>query len=129
VDNSVDATTGTITLKATFGNKDRALWPGQFAQVALNLATDAAVTVVPTDAVQAGQQGSYVFVVKADKTAELRPVTVVRNWKSVTVVSGGLEPGETVVVDGQIRLAPGVRVSVKDDDAAGAKPAGGGAKP
>ena len=122
VDNAVDPTTGTITLKATFANRDRALWPGQFAQVALNLATDAAVTVVPTDAIQTGQVGTYVFVVKADRTAELRLVTVVRNWKSVTVVSKGVEPGETVVVDGQIRLAPGVGVSIKEDLAVPAKP-------
>ncbi len=122
VDNAVDPTTGTITLKATFANRDRALWPGQFAQVALNLATDAAVTVVPTDAIQKGQVGTYVFVVKEDRTADLRPVTVVRNWKSLTVVSRGLEPGETVAVDGQIRLAPGVRVSIKED-VPGVKPA------
>lgn len=128
VDNTVDATTGTITLKATFANRDRALWPGQFAQVALNLATDAAVTVVPTDAVQTGQVGTYVFVVKEDKTVDLRPVTVVRSWKSVSVIAKGLEPGETVVVDGQIRLAPGTRVSIKED-AAAAGPASGGAKP
>jgi multidrug efflux system membrane fusion protein len=118
VDNTVDPTTGTITLKATFPNRDRALWPGQFAQVALNLATDAAVTVVPTDAIQTGQVGTYVFVVGADRKSELRPVTVVRSWKSLTVVSKGLEPGETVVTDGQIRLAPGVGVSIKEDAAA-----------
>ncbi len=128
VDNTVDPTTGTITLKATFANRDRALWPGQFAQVALNLATDAAVTVVPTDAIQTGQIGTYVFIVKADKTAELRPVTVVRNWKSLTVLSKGVEPGETVAVDGQIRLAPGVVVSIKDDTSISKAP-GGGAKP
>jgi multidrug efflux system membrane fusion protein len=128
VDNSVDATTGTITLKATFANRDRALWPGQFAQVTLNLATDAAVTVVPTDAVQTGQVGTYVFVVKEGKTVELRPVSVVRSWKSLSVVSKGLEPGETVVTDGQIRLAPGMAISVKED-AAAAKPEREGAKP
>ncbi|HEX7580082.1 MAG TPA: efflux RND transporter periplasmic adaptor subunit [Thermoanaerobaculia bacterium] len=128
VDNAVDSTTGTITLKATFANRDRALWPGQFAQVALNLATDAAVTVVPTDAVQTGQMGTYVFVVKEDKTVDLRPITVVRSWKSVSVIANGLEPGETVVTDGQIRLAPGTRISIKED-AAAAGPASGGAKP
>ena len=128
VDNAVDSTTGTITLKATFANRDRALWPGQFAQVALNLATDAAVTVVPTDAVQTGQMGTYVFVVKEDKTVDLRPITVVRSWKSVSVIAKGLEPGETVVTDGQIRLAPGTRISIKED-AAVAGPASGGAKP
>ncbi len=128
VDNAVDSTTGTITLKATFANRDRALWPGQFAQVALNLATDAAVTVVPTDAVQTGQMGTYVFVVKEDKTVDLRPITVVRSWKSVSVIAKGLEPGETVVTDGQIRLAPGTRISIKED-AAVAGPASEGAKP
>ena len=129
VDNAVDATTGTITLKATFPNRDRALWPGQFAQVALNLATDAAVTVVPTEAIQTGQVGAYVFVVTAEKKAELRPVTVVRSWKSVTIVSRGLEPGETVVTDGQIRLAPGVGVSIKEDAAAGGPAPGEGKAP
>lgn len=128
VDNTVDSTTGTITLKATFANRDRALWPGQFVQVALNLATDASVTVVPADAVQTGQVGTYVFVVKEDKTVDLRPVTVVRSWKSVSVIAKGLEPGQTVVTDGQIRLAPGTRVSIKED-AAAAGPASGGAKP
>lgn len=128
VDNAVDSTTGTITLKATFANRDRALWPGQFAQVALNLATDAAVTVVPTDAVQTGQMGTYVFVVKEDKTVDLRPITVVRSWKSVSVIAKGLEPGETVVTDGQIRLAPGTRISIKED-AAAAGSSSGGAKP
>jgi multidrug efflux system membrane fusion protein len=128
VDNAVDSTTGTITLKATFANRDRALWPGQFAQVALNLATDAAVAVVPTDAVQTGQMGTYVFVVKEDKTVDLRPITVVRSWKSVSVIAKGLEPGETVVTDGQIRLAPGTRISIKED-AAVAGPASEGAKP
>jgi membrane fusion protein, multidrug efflux system len=123
VDNAVDATTGTITLKATFANRDRALWPGQFVQVALNLATDAAVTVVPTEAIQSGQVGTYVFVVKDDKSVEIRPVTVVRNWKNVTVLSKGLEPGETVATDGQIRLAPGVKVSIKEDVNPLAKPA------
>jgi membrane fusion protein, multidrug efflux system len=128
VDNAVDSTTGTITLKATFANRDRALWPGQFVQVALNLATDASVTVVPADAVQTGQVGTYVFVVKEDKTVDLRPVTVVRSWKSITVISKGVEPGETVVVDGQIRLAPGTRISIKED-AAVVGPASEGAKP
>lgn len=128
VDNAVDSTTGTITLKATFANRDRALWPGQFAQVALNLATDAAVTVVPTDAVQTGQMGTYVFVVKEGKTVDLRPITVVRSWKSVSVIAKGLELGETVVTDGQIRLAPGTRISIKED-AAVAGPASEGAKP
>ncbi len=115
IDNAVDSTTGTITLKATFPNKDRALWPGQFVQVALNLATDAAATVVPAEAIQTGQIGTYVFVVKADKTADIRPVTVVRTWKNISVIAKGVEPGETVVTDGQIRLAPGIRVAIKED--------------
>lgn len=129
VDNAVDSTTGTITLKATFANRDRALWPGQFVQVALNLATDASVTVVPAEAVQTGQVGTYVFVVKEDKTVDLRPVTVVRSWKSVSVIAKGLEAGQTVVTDGQIRLAPGTRVSIKEDAAAGTKPSGEEARP
>jgi multidrug efflux system membrane fusion protein len=113
VDNQVDPTTGTIRVKGTFANADRRLWPGQFVNVVVTLTTDPTALVVPTPAVQTGQQGQYVFVVKQDQTAELRTVTVARTEGSETVIKDGLAPGETVVTDGHIRLVPGSRVSVK----------------
>jgi multidrug efflux system membrane fusion protein len=113
VDNQVDPTTGTIKLKGTFANERRRLWPGQFVNVVVTLTTDPTATVVPTAAVQAGQQGSYVFVVKSDKTVELRPVEVARTADTETVVQSGLKPGETVVTDGQIRLVAGSLIAVK----------------
>src|SRR6185369_7852882 len=102
VDNSVDATTGTIRIKGTFPNETRHLWPGQFVNVSVTLMTDPHAIVVPTAAVQAGQQGSYVFVVKPDSTVELRPVTVARTQDNETIINQGLTPGETVVTDGQL---------------------------
>jgi multidrug efflux system membrane fusion protein len=116
VDNAVDQTTGTIRIKGTFANEDRRLWPGQFVNVAVTLTTDPGAIVVPTSAVQAGQQGSYAFVVKADKTVELRPVEVARTTPTEIVVQRGLQPGDTVVTDGQLRLVAGGRVSIKGDD-------------
>jgi multidrug efflux system membrane fusion protein len=113
VDNQVDATTGTIRMKGTFPNNDRRLWPGQFVNVAVTLTTDPNALVVPTTAVQNGQQGQYVFVVKPDQTAELRAVTVARAEGADTVLATGVTAGETVVTDGQLRLVPGSRVSVK----------------
>lgn len=112
VDNTVDATTGTIKLKATFLNADRRLWPGQFSTVVLRLAQDENVTVVPSQAVQTGQRGDFVFVVKPDSSAEQRPVKVARTAGADAVLSSGLEPGETVVTDGQLRLIPGIKVQV-----------------
>jgi multidrug efflux system membrane fusion protein len=113
VDNTVDPTTGTIKIKGTFSNSDRRLWPGQFVNIVLMLATDPAAIVVPAAAVQTGQQGTYVFVVKPDQTAELRPVAVARSNGIESVIRSGLKPGETVVTDGQLRLVPGTRVSIK----------------
>jgi multidrug efflux system membrane fusion protein len=113
VDNAVDPTTGTIRVKGTFPNDTRHLWPGQFVNVAVTLTTDLHAIVVPTTAVQAGQQGQYVFVVKADQTVELRPVTVARAAESETVIKQGLAAGETIVTDGHLRLVPGSRVSIK----------------
>jgi len=113
VDNSVDATTGTIKIKGTFGNETRHLWPGQFVNVAVTLTTDPHAVVVPTEAVQTGQQGQYVFVVKPDKTVELRNVTVARAVDAESVIKQGLKAGETVVTDGHLRLTPGSRISVK----------------
>jgi membrane fusion protein, multidrug efflux system len=113
VDNSVDPTTGTIKIKGTFGNETRHLWPGQFVNVAVTLKTDPRAVVVPTAAVQTGQQGQYVFVVKPDQTVELRSVTVARAVESESVVKTGLKAGETVVTDGHLRLTPGSRISIK----------------
>ena len=113
VDNTVDSTTGTIRVKGTFPNDTRHLWPGQFVNVAVTLTTDPHAIVVPTTAVQTGQQGQYVFVVKPDQTVELRPVAVTRTAESETIIKQGLAAGETVVTDGQLRLNPGSRVSIK----------------
>jgi multidrug efflux system membrane fusion protein len=119
VDNSVDETTGTILLKATFPNEDDALWPGQFVQVTLTLSKLTNAIVVPSQAVQTGQNGPFIYVVKSDatnaeiKTVENRPVTNGITYENFTVVQKGLQAGETVVTDGQLRLAPGVKVSIK----------------
>ena len=113
IDNAVDQTTGTIRIKATFPNGDRRLWPGLFVNVSVRLASDANALVVPSLAVQAGPQGQYVFVVKSDETVEMRPVTVTRTAGKETVLKDGVRPGETVVIDGQLRLVPGSRVTVK----------------
>ena len=113
VDNTVDPTTGTIRIKGTFPNEARHLWPGQFVNVSVTLTIDPHAIVVPTAAVQAGQQGSYVFVVKPDSTVELRQVTVARTQDNETIIKLGLKPGETVVTDGQLRLTSGSRISIK----------------
>jgi membrane fusion protein, multidrug efflux system len=116
IDNAVDANTGTILLKGTFANTNTVLWPGQFAQVTLTLAQVSNAVVVPAQAVQTGQNGQYVFVVQPDETVEMRVVTTGVNFEGNTVVSGGLKAGETVVTDGQLRLIPGARVSVKSSE-------------
>ena len=117
VDNQVDQTTGTIRIKATFPNADRRLWPGQFVNVSVRMSSDPRAIVVPSVAVQAGPEGSYVFVVKNDQTVDMRPVTVARTAGVETILKEGVKPGETVVTDGQLRLVPGSRITIK-----GAKP-------
>jgi len=117
VDNAVDPGTGTIKLKGTFQNADRKLWPGEFVRVVLRLTTQSNALVVPNQAVQTGQQGEFVFVVKTDRTVESRPVTTGIRVDQDLVVDRGLEFGETVVTDGQLRLSPGARVSVRDNRA------------
>ena len=112
VNNTVDATTGTIQLKATFENADNTLWPGQFVDAVLTLTAEKGI-VVPTRAVQAGQQGPFVFVVKPDLTVESGPVKPGRRLANETVIDSGLKEGERVVIDGQLRLVPGARVDVK----------------
>lgn len=114
VDNAVDSSTGTIKLKGTFENLDSRLWPGQFVNVVLKLTSQSAAVVVPSQAVQTGQQGQFVFVLKPDLTAESRPVQVNRTFNGDTVVEKGLRPGELVVTDGQLRLVPGAKVEVKN---------------
>jgi len=113
VDNTVDSTTGTITLKATYDNRDNALWPGQFVNVAVTLASRPNSVVVPAQAVQNGQRGQYVFVVKNDNGVEMRPVTAAQSVNQETVIDKGINAGETVVTDGQVRLTAKSKVEVK----------------
>jgi len=113
IDNSVDRQTGTIKLKGTFVNADSRLWPGQFVNVTLTLGRQADAVVIPTAALQNGQQGQFLFVIRKDMTAESRPVTVLRTVGDLAVIQSGVVPGETVVVDGQLRLTTGAKVEVK----------------
>jgi membrane fusion protein, multidrug efflux system len=113
LDNAVDSATGTLLLKGNFANQDGVLWPGQFVKVALELYVQSDALVVPSTAVVAGQQGSYVFVVKPDRTTEIRDVRVARPAGDVTVLEGGIEPGEQVVTEGQLRLTAGAKVMIK----------------
>ncbi len=122
INNTVDPSTGTIQLKATFANADNRLWPGQFLNVVLALTTEPNAVVVPTQAIQTGQQGSYVFVVKPDLSVESRPVVLGLPVGNETVVQKGLTPGERVVTEGQIRLVPGIKVDVKPSPPAPAPP-------
>ena len=119
LDNTVDSATGTIRLKGSFPNRESRLWPGQFATVNLTLASPE-VTAVPANALQVSQSGQYVYVVKADSTAEMRPVTVERLAGADAVISKGLAPGETIVTEGQLRVIPGRPVEVKTPGAADA---------
>jgi multidrug efflux system membrane fusion protein len=111
IDNAVDAQTGTIKMKATFDNADQGLWPGLFVQVTLNMTTEENAIVVPAPAVQPSASGQYVYVVKPDKTVEVRPITVLRQQGDEVVVAKGLVAGEEVVTDGQLRLTPGAQVT------------------
>jgi len=133
IDNGVDTTTGTFKLKGTFANKDRRLWPGEFVDVALELAMQKNAIVVPTKAIQTGQQGEYVYVVRTDSTAESRPVKTAGAYQNLTLVADGLKVGESVIVNGQLRVAPNAKVIVQSTlpatqtgTAAAAGPAGGG---
>lgn len=113
IDNAVDPTTGMITLKAEFANTDKALWPGRFVTVTTQFGLDRDATVVPSTAVQTSQNGSTIYVVKADRTVELRPVKVLRTAGDTTLLTEGVQPGETVVTDGQLRLLPGMKAEPK----------------
>jgi multidrug efflux system membrane fusion protein len=111
IDNSVDAQTGTIKLKGTFPNGDRRLWPGQFVDAVLTLTVQPGAIVVPSQALQNSQAGQFAYVVKADNTVESRPVLVGRTVGNTSVIEKGLQPGERVVTDGQLRLVPGAKVT------------------
>jgi len=113
VNNTVDANTGTILLKGTFANPEKRLWPGQFVNVVLILTSRPNAVVAPSQAVQTGQQGQFAFVVKDDHTVDLRPVVSGLTIGGETVIERGLQPGDTVVTDGQLMLYPGARVEVK----------------
>ena len=109
IDNTVDLATGTIRLKAIFENRQNRLWPGQFVNAVLTMDTKDA-TVIPAEAVQAGQQGSFVYLVKPDQTVEPRPVTVGQVFAGKVIIEQGLAPGDTIVTDGQSRLFRGARI-------------------
>jgi multidrug efflux system membrane fusion protein len=125
IDNAVDPATGTVQLKAEFANEDRSLWPGQFVDVILTLGERPDSVVVPTSAVQTGPQGDYVIVVAADRTATVRPISVLFEHENEAIVSSGLKEGESVVVEGHLRVAPGGKV---DPKAESGKPTAEGTK-
>ena len=114
IDNAVDMTTGTIKLKGKFDNSGLKLWPGQFVRVTLRLTTRQGALVLPNQAVQTGQDGPYVYVVKQDQSVEARKVEIGPRVEQNLVIESGLKMGETVVLDGQLRLAPGSKVVVRD---------------
>lgn len=126
VDNTVDVATGTLTCKALFANADRKLWPGLFVDVTLTLGERPDSVVVPVAAVQTGQQGQYVYVVGAGDKAEARPVTVAFEVAGEAVLASGVKPGEAVIIDGQLRVAPGLTVDVKGRPAELVKSGGAG---
>lgn len=113
LDNSVDQTTGTIRLKAAFDNSRKQLWPGQFVNLFIRLAVRKNAVVVPSQALQTGQKGQFVFVVKANATAEIRPVVPGPVLKGMTAIESGIQPGEQVVIDGQLRVVPGGKVEIR----------------
>lgn len=119
IDNSVDTTTGMIQLKAAFPNEDSVLWPGQYVTASLTLSELTDIVVVPSQAVQTGQNGEFIYVVKQDKTVEERKVTIGITYDGQTVIEKGIQAGETVVTDGQLRLAPGTAVIIKNSDSKG----------
>jgi multidrug efflux system membrane fusion protein len=126
LDNEIDPATGTVKLKATFPNNDLKLWPGKFVNARLILTTRKDATVIPSNVVQRGPQGTYAYVIKPDKTVEMRPVKISQTESNLTIVENGLNPGEDVVVDGQYKLQPGAHVapsSPQQTQQAQAKPA------
>jgi len=127
IDNTVDTTTGTIKLKATFDNHDGLLWPGQFVDTVLTLDTIRNAVVVPSEAVQSGQQGQFVYAVKGDNSVEIRPVTIGQISANHTVIDKGVAAGDTVVTDGFMVLFPGAKVRpVAQPKGASSKESAGG---
>ena len=114
VDNAIDKTTGTITIKGTFANKEKRLVPGQFVNVVLTLTTQPDAVLVPSQGVEQGQTGQYVYVIGSDSIAQMRPVTIGGEIKGETVIEKGLKPGERIVTDGQMRLTPGAKATMKN---------------
>ena len=115
VDNAVKSATGTIELKGLFSNNPKALWPGQFVDVELWLTTDRDVVVAPAAAVQTGQNGQFVYIIKPDQTVEARKIVLARVAENDAVIREGLKGGEKIVLDGQSRLGPGSKVEIKSD--------------
>lgn len=113
IDNTVDMATGTVRLRAIFPNTNKVLWPGQFVTTLLTLHEQNDAIVVPSQAVQSGPKGQFVYVIKPDLSAEVRNIMAERTEASETVVAKGLAPGERVVTDGQLRLVPGIKVTLK----------------
>jgi len=127
IDNAIDTATGMITLKAEFANLDKLLWPGQFVNVSLHLAMQPGAVVAPLRAVQQGEKGQFVFVVKPDMTADIRPVVVDRAMGEEAVIAKGLAAGETVITDGHLKVRPGGKVEIKEN--LGATPGNNNSKP
>ena len=121
VNNAVDTTTGTVLLRALFANEDELLWPGQFVNVSVTLSVQRGAVVVPANAIQVGQKGPYVYVIKPDQTVESRLVTTGEEFGDETVVQEGVNPGEQVVTSNHLRLTPGTKVQIKVADAPAAK--------
>lgn len=124
IDNSVDPTTGTIRLKAKFTNKNLSLWPGGFANVIMTLRTEQDALVVPAQAVQNRQEGPYVWIAKSDMTAELRPVKVSRSQGDLAVIASGVQTGEKVITEGQLRVTPGAKLIVSSSQTSAMAPGG-----
>ena len=125
IDNAVDRSTGTVKLKGVFANTERRLWPGQYVNVALTLMTQPDLVVIPSEAIQVGQDGQHVFVVKDGNRVEMRPVTLARTNEGEAVISKGLSAGERVVREGQFLLGPSSRIEVKNPTNAAAEPTSG----
>ena len=125
IDNAIDKNTGTVQLGALFKNTQESLWPGQFVNVTLILAVEKDAIVIPTVALQAGREGKFVFVVKPDKTVAVRPVAVRMTAGVETVIEKGLQAGERVVTDGQLRLVPGAKIEIKGNAKVNSKTPGG----
>lgn len=123
IENLVDPTTNTLSVKATFLNEQSRLWPGQYVTVVVTLRIDPDAIVVPNEAVQMGQEGSYVFVIRSDDTVEMRPVAVARTAGQEAVIADGLSAGERIVTEGQLRLEPGSKIEVTQPEVSAADPA------